>query len=130
VALVRNRRAVPRVGFPAIKGNAAREAAFRIEPRAPAGIRAERAAGVIRARDRQAMAEIRETGKPFDCVAFCGAIQRMLNEGPAGAILFRVFQKNVAECSILSAARGDTHSAEIASIVCGARAADAAKSTI
>ena len=37
VALVRNRRAVPRVGFLAIKGNAAREAAFR-------WLRSERAA--------------------------------------------------------------------------------------
>ena len=33
------------------------------------------------ARDRMAMAEIRESGKPFDCLAFCGAIQRMLDEG-------------------------------------------------
>ena len=35
VALVRNQHAVPRAGFPAIKGNAAREAAFQIEPSAP-----------------------------------------------------------------------------------------------
>jgi hypothetical protein len=27
-----------------------------------------------------AAAEIRESGKPFDCLAFCAAIQRMLHE--------------------------------------------------
>ena len=31
--------------------------------------------------DRMAMAEIRESGRPFDCLAFCGAIQRMLRMG-------------------------------------------------
>jgi hypothetical protein len=50
--------------------------------------------------------------------------------GPAGARTFRVFRKNVAKRRILRAARGDTHSSRIASIVCVARAADASKSTI
>ena len=61
VALVRNRRAVPRVGFPAIKGNAVRETAFGIEPRAPAspahrrvGVRAERAVEARRRAARRA----------------------------------------------------------------------------
>jgi hypothetical protein len=39
VALARNRCVMPGVGFAANEGNAAREAAFRIEPRAPASPR-------------------------------------------------------------------------------------------
>jgi hypothetical protein len=57
MALARNHRAMPRAGFPANEGSAARKAAFRIEPRAPAspaqrrvGVRAERAVGAGRAR--------------------------------------------------------------------------------
>jgi hypothetical protein len=37
--------------------------------------RARRTRSRSPARDRMAMAEIRESGKPFDCVTFCGAIQ-------------------------------------------------------
>jgi len=50
-----------------------------------------------RPRDRMAMAEIRDSGQPFDCVAFCGAIQRMLNRAFPQGILFRRFPKNTAE---------------------------------
>ena len=54
--------------------------ARRLLPLSAAGVRAERAAGVRRGRGRQAMAEIRESGKPLDCLAFCAAIPRMLRQ--------------------------------------------------
>ena len=52
VALARNRRAMRRASFPANEGSAAREAAFRIEPRAPrrGGVCAERAFAARRER--------------------------------------------------------------------------------
>jgi hypothetical protein len=40
-----------------------------------------------------ATAEIRESGKPFDCLTFCGAIQRMLNEDRPARGLFEFSEK-------------------------------------
>ena len=47
--------------------------------------------------DRQAMAEIRESGKPFDCPTFCGKIQRMLAEQAHAT--FHTFVKTCNETS-------------------------------
>jgi hypothetical protein len=39
------------------------------------------------------MAEIRESGKPFDCLAFCAAIQRMLHQAENRQKLFAFSEK-------------------------------------
>ena len=81
------------------KDNAAREAAFRIEPSRVSFSRPAPRASTPNAqpepsaRGRQAMAEIRESGKPFDCLALCAAIQRMLHQAENRQKLFAFSEK-------------------------------------
>ncbi len=59
-----------------------------------------------------AMAEIRDSGPPFDCVAFCGAIQRMLNRAFPEGSFFDVSQKTPQRAADPVAAGGSAHFAE------------------
>ena len=97
--LERGAGAEKRPRFAGNEGSAAREAAFRIEPSRVSFSRPAPRASTPNAqpepsaRGRQAMAEIRESGKPFDYLAFCGAIQRMLKVSENRPKLFAFSEK-------------------------------------
>jgi hypothetical protein len=77
-----------------------------------------------------AMAEIRDSGQPFDCVAFCGAIQRMLNRAFPEGSFFDVSQKTPQRAADPVAAGASAHFAETVHLAFGARSVDTVESTI
>jgi hypothetical protein len=77
-----------------------------------------------------AMAEIRDSGQPFDCVAFCGAIQRMLNQASFQGCFFDVSEKTPQKTAVLAPAEGGAHFGETVHLAFGARGFDTKESTI